>query len=114
MNEELEDRVRKYYTCLDRDLYDDLADILAQDMVHYRPDRTIEGRDTFISFMRDKRPLKDTTHEIESIYRKLGSADQEIAVRGSLKQGDDALFEFIDVVSFDQDRRIKSIYTFTR
>jgi len=53
---------RPYYTAIDEDRYDDLTDLLATEFVHERPDRTLDGRETFVAFMREERPRTDTTH----------------------------------------------------
>jgi ketosteroid isomerase-like protein len=60
--------VRTYYESIDAGAYDALRPLLAPGFVHDRPDRTFEGRDRFVSFMRDERPDPDTTHDLVGIY----------------------------------------------
>ncbi len=102
--------VRAFYAALDEHRYDDLADLLAPDFTHYRPDRTFEGRDAFVSFMCEDRPMTDTTHEIEGVFTNGSGA----AVQGQLlgAQGD-SLFRFADVHTLS-DERIVSVRTYTQ
>jgi hypothetical protein len=60
--------VGRYYEAIDAGAYDDLRGLLAPAFVHDRPDRTFEGRERFVAFMRDERPDPDTTHELTGIY----------------------------------------------
>lgn len=66
--------VRAYYEAIDADEYDRLAALLDSRFVHYRPDRTIDGRDRFVTFMREERPDKNTTHVVERVYTDGGLA----------------------------------------
>ena len=85
---------RAYYDALDAGDYDRLASVLAPDFVQRRPDRTFEGRDRFVGFMRDDRPNTDTTHVVERVY----PAGPGVAVRGRLLDADgEVLFAFVDV-----------------
>jgi ketosteroid isomerase-like protein len=89
---------RAYYDALDAGEYDRLASLLAPDFVQRRPDRTFEGRDRFVAFMRDERPNTDTTHAIERVY----PAGPGVAVRGRLLDADgEELFAFVDVFSVE-------------
>ena len=91
---------RAYYDALDAGEYDRLASLLAPDFVKRRPDRTFEGRDRFVAFMRDERPNTDTTHVVERVY----PAGPGVAVRGRLLDADgDELFAFVDVFSVDAE-----------
>jgi ketosteroid isomerase-like protein len=106
------DAARAYYRALDSGAYDELATLLDPAFVHHRPDRTLEGRERFVRFMREERPMTDTTHQLCSLYRAI-EAD-EIAVRGRLLDGDgEALFGFLDVHEF-ANGTIVSIRTYTR
>ena len=106
------DAVRAYYRALDSHAYDDLAALLASDFTHYRPDRTLEGRERFVRFMREERPMTDTTHELCSLYRAVEG--DGVAARGRLLDADgEALFGFLDVHGF-ADGTIVSIHTYTR
>ncbi len=62
--------VRAYYDAIDAHDYETFAGLFASDVVHYRPDRTIEGKDTLVSFMREDRPNKETSHELSRRRRK--------------------------------------------
>lgn len=102
---------REYYRAIDSHAYDDLAALLDPAFVHYRPDRTIEGREAFVEFMREKRPMNDTTHEVRTVYE----ADEGVAVRGRLLDSEDgALFGFVDVFEFSDEGTVTAIHTYTR
>lgn len=106
---ERERAVRSYYEALDNHEYERLASILAAGFVHVRPDRTLDGRDRFIEFMRDERPTVETTHPLEAIFR----TDQQMAVQGRLLDASgDEITGFVDVFSFDMDG-IARIETYT-
>ncbi len=103
---------RTYYRALDEDDYDVLADLLAADFVHDRPDMRLEGRERFVQFMREERPTKDTSHPIDAVYDRRDGTD--VVVRGRLLSPDgDLLTTFLDVFSFDGER-IERIETFAR
>ncbi|MFW6000063.1 MAG: nuclear transport factor 2 family protein [Halorubrum sp.] len=101
---------RAYYAALDAGEYDRLASLLAPDFVQRRPDRTFEGRDRFVAFMRDERPNTDTTHAVERVY----PAGPGVAVRGRLLAADgEELFAFVDVFSVDvEDGRLTALETY--
>ena len=125
------DRARAYYRALDEDDYDLLAALLAEGFVHDRPDRTIEGRDRFVRFMREERPQTDTTHPLDTVFEAEarsggeaadGSPDSSerqsdggaVAVRGRLLDADgDRIVRFVDVFAFAAGR-IDRIETYTR
>lgn len=92
---------RDYYQSIDAGEYDRLADLLAPAFRHVRGDRTIEGRDAFVRFMRDERPATDTTHAVDAVYRPEGTdggAESGVAVRGRLLRSDGTVwFGFVDV-----------------
>ena len=108
---------RSFYAAIDEHRYDDLADLLAAEFVHQRPDRTFEGRETFVDFMRDDRPQTDTSHAIDAVYvGENGSSTaprHEVAVRGRLLgTNDDRLFGFVDVHTV-KDGSVARIRTYT-
>ena len=102
---------REYYRALDDHDYETLTDLLAPEFVHYRPDRTIEGRDRFVTFMRDERPMKSTSHPLDAVYT---GNETEVAVRGRLLDPDgDPIASFVDVFAFT-DGAVETIHTYTR
>ncbi|WP_435155488.1 nuclear transport factor 2 family protein [Haladaptatus sp. DFWS20] len=102
--------VRGYYDAIDAHDYETFEGLLAPDVVHDRPDRTIEGRETLVSFMRDDRPNKATTHEIASVSENGATT----VVEGRLLDSDgEELFAFEDEFSI-VDGQITSIWTRTR
>ncbi|QLH75881.1 nuclear transport factor 2 family protein [Halosimplex rubrum] len=116
------ERARAYYRVLDEADYDRLADLLAEGFVHDRPDRTIDGRDRFVEFMREERPQTDTTHRVEAVFggRTDGDgregddeADGGVAVQGRLLAADDSVITgFVDVFSVCE-AGIERIETYT-
>lgn len=100
-----------YYRAVDDGRYDDLRDLLAPAFVHDRPDRTLDGRDSFVGFMRDERPRTRTSHAIDGVYTS--EEGREVAVRGRLLDGDgEQLFGFVDVHTIEDDS-IAHIETYT-
>ncbi|WP_251329078.1 nuclear transport factor 2 family protein [Haloplanus pelagicus] len=103
------DVVREYYDAIDRGDYERLAALLAPEFVHRRPDRTLEGRDGFVAFMRDDRPRTDTEHVLAEVC----GGDESVFARGRLRTRDgDALFGFVDAFRV-VDGRIESLTTYT-
>ena len=102
--------VREYYRALDDHDYEALAGLLTEEFVHDRPDMTLEGRDRFVRFMREERPMTDTSHPIETVY----AAEEGMAARGRLLAADGReLAAFVDVFAFD-GADVASIHTYTR
>lgn len=116
---------RAYYDAIDGDDYDRLASLLASSFVHERPDRTIEGRERFVGFMRDERPQTDTTHSLAGLYCRQAdttaeqtdgdtAATAEVIARGRLLDADgEYIFGFVDVFMFARDD-IERIETYAR
>jgi ketosteroid isomerase-like protein len=103
---------REYYRALDDHDYEALADLLAPEFVHHRPDRTIEGRDRFVTFMRDERPMTTTSHPLDAVYESDGPG--EVAVRGRLLDADgERIVSFVDVFSFEGEA-VETIHTYTQ
>ena len=103
--------VREYYRSIDDADYAALTDVLAGGFVHRRPDRTIEGREEFVAFMRGGRPELETEHVLESIYTEHDG--DRIAVEGRLLRADGSeWFRFFD--SFEVGRTgVQSLRTYT-
>ncbi|WP_436345462.1 nuclear transport factor 2 family protein [Natronorubrum sp. FCH18a] len=101
--------VRRYYDALDHHEYDALEDVIAPDFVQRRPDRTFEGRESFVRFMREDRPNPDTGHELEAV---IADGDR-VAVRGRVFDGETELFEFADFFDLE-DGRITGLETYSR
>jgi ketosteroid isomerase-like protein len=100
---------RAYYAYIDGGAYEDLRALLADGFRHVRPDRTLEGAETFVRFMREDRPMTDTTHVLEALYAGNG----RVAVEGRLVRTDGGeLFRFVDTFEFDGDR-IERVRTYT-
>lgn len=103
------DLVKRYYDALDEHDYDELESILAPTFVQRRPDREFDGRDAFVDFMRDERPVPDTQHELDDLF----GDETNVAARGRLLRDGDKLFAFADhfVVGGNTIRRLE---TYTR
>lgn len=101
---------RSYYDAIDAGEYDRLRALLADAFVHERPDRTIDGADAFVRFIRDDRPEHDTRHVVEDVF----VASNRVAVEGSLVREDGPpMFRFVDVFTVDSDD-ITDIRTYTK
>lgn len=111
VDREPEHLARGYYESIDAGAYDRLARLLAPTFRHVRGDRTIEGREAFVRFVRDERPVTDTEHEVQSIYRVAGGDD--VAVQGRLLRADGSVwFGFVDVFEV-ADGRLVRLTTYT-
>ncbi|MFB6172081.1 MAG: nuclear transport factor 2 family protein [Haloarculaceae archaeon] len=85
---------RAYYRAIDDGDYDALADLLVPEFAQERPDRTLAGRERFVSFMREERPDPDTTHAVDAVFVRGGG----VAVEGRLLRADGTeWFGFVDV-----------------
>lgn len=105
-----ESLAREYYRSIDDDEYGTLAGILSEEFVHRRPDRTIDGRDAFVRFMREERPERETTHVVESVYR---DGDGNAAAEGRLLDPDgEEWFRFVDTFDIGENG-IEQIRTYT-
>ncbi len=100
---------RRYYTALDDHEYDALEELLAPQFTQRRPDRTFEGRDAFVQFMRDGRPNPNTNHNLETVI-----ADETgVAVRGRVVNGGTELFGFADFFALEGGRIVR-LETYSR
>lgn len=102
---------RAYYDYIDTDQYELLGSLIAPSFVQERPDRTFTGRAQFVEFMQEERPVKDTSHDIFSVF---SAPAGDVAVEGALRRADgSAMFRFVDVFRFDESGRIGEIATYT-
>jgi ketosteroid isomerase-like protein len=102
---------RAYYRALDEGDYDLLEGLLAPDFVHDRSDMTLEGREQFVHFMRDERPMTDTSHPIDGVYTEESGSD--VVVRGRLLDADGGtIARFADVIAVENGA-ITRIETYT-
>jgi len=93
--------VEGYYETIDAPDYDGLAELLAPDFTQSRGDRTIDGRDAFVRFMREERPNTDTTHDVDAV---LESEDLTVAL-GRLRRSDGSIsFGFADAFTVENNR----------
>jgi ketosteroid isomerase-like protein len=113
---------RSYYETIDTDRYEALANRLDPAFVHVRPDQTLRGRDRFVTFMCEERPMTDTEHVVDAVYATdpgvdtsngdSGSEKTGIAVRGRLLEATgDELFTFLDVFTV-ADGRLTRLETY--
>lgn len=105
------DAAMAYYEAIDAGDYDRLRALLAPDFVQHRPDRTLDGPESFVRFMREERPRTDTEHVVEAV----GVDDDAAAVfvEGRLRTADGTdLFGFVDVHRVG-DAGIESLRTYT-
>jgi len=101
---------RAYYDAIDGDEYDRLRELLAPTFTQERSDRTFESREAFVTFMREDRPERDTTHELHNVT---GDGDRVVA-EGTLRRADGSVwFHFADAFAVEADR-IQHLTTYTR
>lgn len=106
----MDELAREYYRAIDEHDYEALSSLLAPEFTHDRPDRTIDGREAFVRFMREERPETDTFHEIADVFR----SDHAVAAQGVLNHtSGEKWFEFVDVFSVE-DGAIVSLKTYSR
>lgn len=99
------DRVRDYYRAIDNGRYVELRDLLGREFVHDRPDRTLYGRERFVSFMREERPDPNTTHALDAI-----TAGERVVAEGRLlDEAGESIFRFADSFRFDDGRLIRLV-----
>ena len=92
------DAVRGYYDAIDGGDYDRLRALLAPGFVQERPDRTLDGRDRFVRFMREERPQTETSHPIDTVYEGATT----VAIEGRLLASDGSeITSFVDVFAFE-------------
>ena len=108
------DAVRGYYDAIDAGDYDRLRDCLTSGFVQHRPDRTLDGPDRFVRFMREERPRTDTEHVLTAVGVDDEDGDMStVFVEGRLRAGNgDDLFGFVDVHRVG-DAGIESLTTYT-
>lgn len=99
-----------YYEALDEHAYEQLSELLAEDIRHVRPDRIFDGRDAFVRFMHEERPQPDTSHVVNRVFEPDG-ADHSVAVQGTLVDDGTEITGFVDVFSFESGR-IATIETY--
>lgn len=93
---------RTFYRLLDEKAYDGLRDLLHPDFVQIRPDMRLDGRESYLSFMQEGRPRRDTTHRIEAVFSAQSDA---VAVQGKVLTSDETVITgFVDVFAFEDDR----------
>lgn len=98
-----------YYDAIDAGDYDALRDVLAPEFTHVRPDMVLDGREAFVSFMRDDRPKTDTRHVVDAVY----DGKDGVAARGRVLDSGDGgeLFAFVDVFDLGA-KRIEGLETY--
>jgi len=102
---------RAYYRALDEGDYGLLSALLAPEFVHDRPDMTLDGRERFVRFMREERPMTDTSHPIDGIYTE--ESGTGVVARGRLLGPDgETLARFADVFHVENEA-ITRIETYT-
>jgi len=107
------DAVQEYYAAIDGGDYDRLRTLLAPGFVQERPDRTLDGRDRFVRFMREERPRTDTEHVLtETCVSDERDGAATVFVRGRLIADETTLFGFVDVHRIGDDG-IESLTTYT-
>jgi ketosteroid isomerase-like protein len=99
-NDDAAELARAYYDAIDEGDYDALRDVLAPEFTHARPDMTLDGRESFVDFMREGRPQPDTRHIVDAVY----DGRDGVAARGRVLDAEGELFAFVDVFAVEQGR----------
>ena len=103
--------VREYYRLIDAEGSDSFRGVLAENVVHHRPDMRITGREEFAEFMASDRPERETDTVIGSLYRAHNGA--KVEAEGQLYEPDGTeWFRFVDTFSIGEDG-IEEIRTHT-
>ena len=114
-----DDPVATYYRALDEHDYETLRSALSPSFVQQRPDRSFEGRESFVRFMRDGRPSPETSHELQGRFQREAApgenddTEQTVVVRGRVCEDGEPLLRFVDVFTLSEGR-IERIETYTR
>ncbi len=103
--------VRRYYDALDDHEYETLEGLLDPTFVQRRPDRTFDGREAFVRFMREERPNPDTSHELDAVVAEDGG--NRVAARGRVLEGETELFEFADFFELENGSIVR-LETYSR
>jgi len=108
----VERTVRSFYAAIDEGAYDRLERLLDPSFVHRRPDRTLDGWEQFVRFMREERPRTDTEHVLTTLCVSTDDTPATAFARGRLRSADgEDLFGFVDVHRVDGV--IESLTTYT-
>jgi ketosteroid isomerase-like protein len=106
------DAVESYYEYVDREAYENLFALFADDVVYERPGQPpIEGIEAFREFYRENRPLSEGDHRIHDVVVD----GDTVAVRGSfsgVQDGGQVEFAFADFHVFE-DGAIVHRWTYT-
>jgi ketosteroid isomerase-like protein len=91
-----------YYDAIDDGDYEALRDVLVPAFTHVRPDMTLDGREAFVSFMREDRPKTDTRHVVDAV----SDGRSGVAARGRVLDATDGgeLVAFVDVFDVGEER----------
>lgn len=104
--------LESYYEYVDKEEYEKLFDLFAEDIVYHRPGADpIRGKEDFERFYLEERPLEDGTHEIHD-YIVDG---ERVSVRGQFRgvlDGDPIQFGFADIHAFREDGVIERRWTY--
>lgn len=105
--------IKRYYEYVDREAYDELFDLFADDVTYRRPGQEpIEGIDEFRRFYREVRTIERGTHAVDELI----DDGETIAARGRFDgtlDGQQVEFGFVDVHRFNDDGEIESRWTYT-
>ncbi|ADJ15902.1 nuclear transport factor 2 family protein [Halalkalicoccus jeotgali] len=108
-----EEAIREYYECVDREAYEELFSLFAEDVVYHRPGQEpIEGMADFEEFYQEIRAIDRGTHTVID----LTAEDDTIAVQGrfaGVLEGGQVEFGFADVHRFDDEGLITERWTYT-
>ena len=105
--------IERYYDYVDREAYEELFDLFADDVTYHRPGQEpIEGIEEFRRFYREIRTIEHGTHAVDELI----DDGETIVARGRFDgtlDGRQVEFGFVDVHRFNADGEIESRWTYT-
>ncbi|MGW2871062.1 nuclear transport factor 2 family protein [Kitasatospora sp. NPDC001225] len=98
----IQDAVRRYYSLVDANRFDELVELFTADATYERPGyQPLVGRDELTAFYQGERVIADGRHTVDQLLL----SGREAAVRGSftgtLKGGDAVSLRFADFFRTD-------------
>ena len=108
-----EESIRSYYEYVDAEAYGKLFELFAEDIVYERPGHpNLNGMVEFREFYRDDRPIGESNHTVDDVYRD----GNTVVVRGRFDgtlDGGSVSFGFADLHEFDEEGKIHHRWTYT-
>jgi ketosteroid isomerase-like protein len=95
--------VDTYFDSLDAEDYAPLESAFTEDVTYQIPSKTVTGRDALMTYFREERAPKNTTHEVRRRIHDDDASAVEGHVTGERPGDDDLDGRFVDIFVFDED-----------